>query len=165
MRLLHGARSHAFAFELNRHKGAGLFAVGNVEQTDFTVGSCRRHGLAIRTHGDGVDAAVAHVDLGNFFHVIEVKLVELDGLSGVQVLLGDELLDVIRNFPGQRLAENDHLPLAIEAAAGGEHTAIGAVAHAENAPGHFGELADEVGVVTNLAGGLAEDAEYLRCAV
>ena len=93
----------------------------------------------------------------------------LDALGFVGVPLGGgfavDLFDVVGEGGVELGLEDVDGAFAIEAGGGGDAFAVGAVVDRPDAAGHGGELADEVGVVADDAGGDAEDAVDLGHAI
>ena len=54
-----------------------------IEETDVAVAAGGGEGFPIGTEGKGVDAALSHIELGQFLHAAGEKLVEFLYLAGI----------------------------------------------------------------------------------
>ena len=141
-----------------------LLAGVGVEETDVAVTAGGGKGFAVGAECDGVDAALRHIELGQFLYAAGEKLVEFLHLTGIPVTgaFGLNGFDVCGYFLGNIGGEDHDLARAIEATACGEGGAVLIKPHVKDASAHYRKRAEQIGVVADYPFGLAEDTEKLR---
>ena len=137
-------------------------AVGDGDQADLAVLASGCHDFAIGSECEGVNAATRNGGGAELFDVFGQPVIEglaasIDGLN--------DLFHFVRHGAVVFRGIDVHCPIAFVAGATGDGLAVGCEGDSEDAAFHRWELADEIGVVTDLPHGDAVHAVNLRNAI